>query len=242
MAEMSFFEKVWYIFGHNIDLFIYGIEITLLLAVVGTICGLLLGLLLSVIRLVEVNKHDFIFKRIAAKISKALVSFYVWFFRGTPMMVQALFFYFMLRPVIGWTPLMAGLVIISINTGAYMAEIVRSGIQSVDDGQIEGARSIGMSNLQTLKSIVLPQAIKNAFPSIGNQFIINIKDSCMLNAMGVIELFFQSSSIAGSVMLFSETYFITMILYLTLTSLATIILNFVEKRMDYTLYSQEGIR
>lgn len=242
MAGMSFFEKVWYILGHNIDLFIYGIEITLLLAVVGTICGLLLGLILSVIRLIEVNKHDFIFKRIVTKISKAFVSFYVWFFRGTPMMVQALFFYFMLRPVIGWTPLMAGLVIISINTGAYMAEIVRSGIQSVDNGQIEGARSIGMSNLQTLKSIVLPQAIKNAFPSIGNQFIINIKDSCMLNAMGVIELFFQSSSIAGSVMLFSETYFITMILYLTLTSLATIILNFVEKRMDYALYSQEGIR
>lgn len=234
LAEMDFFEKVWELFNSNLSLFLYGIETTLLLAVVGTILGLLIGLVLSVVRLIEADENDPLLKRIVARVLKAFVSIYVWFFRGTPMMVQALFFYYLLRPVIGWTALTAGLTIISINTGAYMAEIVRSGIQAVDHGQVEGARSIGMSNFQTLYSIVLPQAIKNAFPSIGNQFIINIKDSCMLNAIGVVELFFQSSSIAGSFMLFTEVYFIAMIIYLILTSIATVLLNLIEKRLDYT--------
>ena len=231
ISNYDFFGKIGWIFSNNIDLFLYGIEMTLLLAVVGTICGLFIGLVLSMIRLLEVDKEDGIIKRICIKGSRVFVSCYVWFFRGTPMMVQALFFYYMLRPIIGWDALTAGMFIISINTGAYMAEIVRSGIQSVDYGQVEGARSIGMSNFQTLKSIVLPQAIKNAFPSIGNQLIINIKDSCMLNAIGVIELFFQTSSVAGSIYLYTETFFIAMIIYLLLTSIATVSLNFIEKRM-----------
>ena len=104
--------------------------------------------------------------KIIKKILHAIVAVYVWFFRGTPMMVQAMFFYFSIRSVIGWTPLVAGIVIISVNTGAYMAEIIRSGIQSIDKGQIEGARSLGMTNTQTMMSIVLPQAIRNSLPSI----------------------------------------------------------------------------
>lgn len=232
VSDMSFFEKVWWIFTNNTDLFAYGIKMTLLLAIVGTAIGLLIGLLLSISRLIESQDRDPLYKRFGVRILRTFVSIYVWFFRGTPMMVQAIFIYNMLRPIIGWDVLTAGICIISLNTGAYMAEIVRSGIQSVDKGQVEGARSIGMSNIQTLTSIVLPQAIKNAFPSIGNQLIINIKDSCMLNAIGIIELFFQTSSVAGSVMLFTETFFITIIIYLLLTSVATFILNTIEKRMN----------
>ncbi|MEG0365391.1 MAG: amino acid ABC transporter permease [Coprobacillus sp.] len=232
VSDMSFFEKVWWIFTNNSDLFIYGIKMTLLLAIAGTIIGLLIGLLLSITRLIECNERDLLIKRIFVRVLKSFVSIYVWFFRGTPMMVQAIFIYGMLRPIIGWDVLTAGICIISLNTGAYMAEIVRAGIQSVDKGQIEGARSIGMSNLQTLNSIVLPQAIKNAFPSIGNQFIINIKDSCMLNAIGIVELFFQTTSVAGSVMLFTETFFITIIIYLIMTSIATLILNAIEKKIN----------
>lgn len=232
VSDMSFFEKVWWIFTNNSDLFIYGIKMTLLLAIAGTIIGLLIGLLLSITRLIECNERDLLIKRIFVRVLKSFVSIYVWFFRGTPMMVQAIFIYGMLRPIIGWDVLTAGICIISLNTGAYMAEIIRAGIQSVDKGQIEGARSIGMSNLQTLNSIVLPQAIKNAFPSIGNQFIINIKDSCMLNAIGIVELFFQTTSVAGSVMLFTETFFITIIIYLIMTSIATLILNAIEKKIN----------
>ncbi|MEE0881213.1 MAG: amino acid ABC transporter permease, partial [Turicibacter sp.] len=149
-----------------------------------------------------------------------------------PMMVQAMFLYYFLKPILHWGTFTAGLCIISINTGAYMAEIIRSGIQAIDKGQIEAARSIGMSSVQTMMHIVLPQAIKNSFPSIGNEFIVNIKDSSMLNVIGVIEVFFQSRSVAGSAMLYSETFFITCLIYLVLTTITTQILRLIEKKMN----------
>ena len=124
--------------------------------------------------------------------------------------------------------------IISINTGAYMAEIIRSGIQSIDKGQTEAAKSIGMTNTQTMMQIIFPQAIKNTFPALGNQLIVNIKDSCMLNAIAVTELYFQATSIAGSNMRYIEVYMVTAILYLILTTIATIILNYVEKKINHT--------
>jgi putative lysine transport system permease protein len=171
-------------------------------------------------------------KGILTKFLQLIVKIYVFVFRGTPMMVQAIFLYYILRPILHWDPLTAGLVVISINTGAYMAEIIRAGIQSIDKGQAEATHSIGMSGWQSLINVILPQAIINSFPSIGNQLVVNIKDSCVLNVIGIIDLYFQSSSVAGSVMLFSETFIITSILYLILTFLATILLNFIEKKIS----------
>ena len=149
-------------------------------------------------------------------------------------MVQALFFFYLLRPILGWTGFSAGLIIISVNTGAYMAEIIRGGIQSIDAGQSEAAKSLGMTTFQTMVSIIFPQAIKNTFPTIGNQLIVNIKDSCMLNAIQVTELYFQSSSVAGSNMKFAEVYFLEMVMYLALTTIATLILNVVERKINKT--------
>lgn len=145
------------------------------------------------------------------------------------MMVQAMFIYYAGKPVIGWTPITTGLIIISINTGAYMAEIIRSGIQSVDKGQNEAAMSLGMTTMQTLMYVVFPQAIKNSFPSIGNQLIVNIKDSSMLNVITVIELYFQTTSVAGSNYRVMETFLVSAILYLILTTLASFLLNYLEK-------------
>ncbi len=181
-----------------------------------------------------IDPLDSPFKKWLKKFGRAITGLYIWIFRGTPMMIQACFIYYLLRPIIHWNPITAGFVIISINTGAYMAEILRSGIQSVDPGQMEAAKSLGMTNLQTMIQVVFPQAIKNTFPSIGNQLVVNLKDSCMMNAISVTELFFQSSSIAGSNMKFVEVYLITAILYLILTTLATWILNFIERRMNKT--------
>lgn len=147
-------------------------------------------------------------------------------------MVQAMFIYYLGKPVIGWTPITAGLIIISINTGAYMAEIIRSGIQSVDKGQNEAAMSLGMTTTQTLMYVVFPQAIKNSFPSIGNQLIVNIKDSSMLNVITVTELYFQTTSVAGSNYRYIETFMVSAVLYLILTTLASFLLNHLEKRMD----------
>ena len=146
------------------------------------------------------------------------------------MMIQAIFLYYLLRNAIHWTAQEAGLVIISVNTGAYMAEIIRSGIQSIDKGQMEAAKSIGMNHFKAMFYIIIPQAIQNSFPSIGNQLIVNIKDSSMLNVLQVTELYFQTMSIAGSNMRFIETYLISAVLYLILTSVASFILNKIEKR------------
>ena len=232
MFEIEFFEKAYQLFTSNFNLFWYGIKITLLLAFLGTLFGLIIGLMLGGIRAISIEPRDSAFVKCIKKICHMIVGVYIWFFRGTPMMVQAMFLYYALRPALGWSALTAGVIIISVNTGAYMAEIIRSGIQAIDKGQIEAARSIGMSSVQTMRHIVLPQAIKNSFPSIGNEFIVNIKDSSMLNVIGVIEVFFQSRSVAGSAMLYSETFFITCLIYLVLTTITTQILRLIEKKMN----------
>ena len=102
----------------------------------------------------------------------------------------------------------------------------------MDRGQIEAAKSIGMTNFQTMIHVIFPQALKNTLPSIGNQLIVNIKDSCMLNAIGVTELYFQATSIAGSTMRYIEVYFVTALIYLTLTTLATLLLDWIEKKFS----------
>ncbi len=233
MADMSStLSSAWYIFESNRAIFWYGVKTTLYLALLGTLLGLCIGLIFGGIRAIEIEVNDNAFVKGLKRVLHAIVSLYVWFFRGTPMMVQAMFFYYGLRPILGWTASIAGVVIISVNTGAYMCEIIRSGIQSVDKGQIEGARSLGMTNIQTMIYIVLPQAIRNSFPSIGNEFIVNIKDSSMLNVIGVVELFFQTTSVAGTMGLFTETFLVTCVIYLLLTSLATLILTYIEKKMN----------
>ena len=148
------------------------------------------------------------------------------------MMVQAVFLYYLLKPVLNWNSQTAGLVIISVNTGAYMAEIIRSGIQSVDPGQMEACKSIGLTFTQSLLHVILPQAIRNSFPSIGNQLIVNIKDSSMLNVLSITELFFQTSSVAGSNYRYIETYLISAVIYLLLTSLSGWILNAIERKLN----------
>jgi len=137
--------KCWEIFVQNMDMFFYGIRVTLLYAIVGTIVGFLIGLILGGIRGLEINESDSALVKGLKRAGHLITGCYVWVFRGTPMMVQAMFFYYFLKDLIGWNMATAGMFIISINTGAYMAEIIRSGLQSVDKGQTEAAKSIGMS-------------------------------------------------------------------------------------------------
>lgn len=228
------FAYAWRMFLANWPMFWYGIKVTISFAIVGTLGGLVIGLIVGAIRGLPEDPLDKPWKKAIIKVLQAIASFYIWVFRGTPMMVQALFIYYLLRPVFNWTPISAGMIIISINTGAYMAEIVRSGIQSIDTGQIEAAKSLGLSSFQSMMHIILPQAIRNTFPSIGNQLIVNIKDSCMLNVIAVTELYFQATSVAGTQFRYIEIYFVTAILYLILTTLATALLNFAEKKINQT--------
>lgn len=213
-------------------LFFSGIGSTLTLAFGGTILGLLIGLIIGAIRAIKVEERDSLVSKTIKRIAWIITTLYIEIFRGTPMMVQGAFIYYGLKNIVHWDPFTAGIFVITINTGAYMAEIVRSGIQSVDKGQSEAARSIGMNNIQTMIYIILPQAIKNSFPSIGNEFVINIKDSSVLNVIAVTELFYQAKSVAGSLYAFVPTYFVVALIYLCLTFPTTRILNYIENRMN----------
>jgi putative lysine transport system permease protein len=214
-----------------------GVRTTLIVSLTGTFFGLILGLIVGGFRAV---KLDYTagpgFPLLQETVDDIIANIYITVFRGTPMMVQALFLYYALLHVFHWTNMTAAIFVISVNTGAYMAEIVRSGIQAVDIGQTEAARSLGLSNAQTMINVVLPQAIKNAFPAIGNELIVNIKDSSVLMIISITELMFQTKSFAGSTFHFTETYFIEAMIYLILTSVASLILNIIEKRMNRTAY------
>jgi putative lysine transport system permease protein len=211
-----------------------GVKTTLLISLSGTVFGLLIGLVVGGLRAIRVEGTATSGAKILKTVYDLLSKAYIEVFRGTPMMVQGVFIYYFLRPALQWTPIVAGIFVISVNTGAYMSEIVRSGIQSVDEGQTEAARSLGMSALQTMIHVVLPQGIKNAFPAMGNEFIVNIKDSSVLNAISVTELYFQSNSIAGSLFKFRETFFVTACVYLFLTMVTSYILHRIEKRINHT--------
>lgn len=220
------------IFKVYAPLFFEGIGSTLVLAFSGTILGLLIGLVIGAIRAIHIDPRDQFLLKAIKRFAWLFTTIYIEVFRGTPMMVQGAFIYYGLKNVLHWNPFTAGIFVITINTGAYMAEIVRSGIQSVDHGQTEAARSIGMNSIQTMIYIVLPQAIKNSFPSIGNEFVTNIKDSSVLNVIAVTELFYQAKSVAGSLYAFVPTYFVVACIYLCLTFPTTRILNYIEKRMN----------
>ena len=209
-----------------------GVRNTLIISLTGTLIGLVIGLIVGGIRAIQLDYTASPAARFGKRVLDALGKAYIDVFRGTPMMVQAVFLYYALLNVMHWGKLTAAIFVISVNTGAYMAEIIRSGIQAVDIGQTEAARSLGMSNIETMRRIVLPQAVQNAFPAIGNEFIVNIKDSSVLMIISIADLMFQAKSIAGSTFQFTATYGITATIYFILTSIAAFILNWIEKQMN----------
>ena len=150
------------------------------------------------------------------------------------MIVQAMVIYYgsALAFEINVDRIAAALFIVSINTGAYMSEIVRGGIISIDKGQFEAAQAIGMNHFQTMINVVLPQVVRNILPATGNEFVINIKDTSVLNVISVSELFFQSKTVAGNNFRYFETFFITCILYFVMTFVITRILRYIEVKMD----------
>lgn len=230
----TFFGWVFFILEKYAPLFLRGTGITLLIAISGTVFGFVIGLLVAIARSIKLAPRAGIVKRALVKVLKGLLSIYIEVFRGTPMIVQAMVIYYgaLQYLQLNINELVAAIFIVSINTGSYMAEIIRGGIISVDAGQSEAAYSIGMSHWQTMTSVVLPQAIRNIMPSIGNEFIVNIKDSSVLNVIAVSELFFMSKSAAGTYLRYFEVFFITGVIYLILTFTVSRLLRLVEKRMD----------
>ena len=234
--EKNFFEWVLFFIQGNWQQFLLGTATTLLISLSGTIIGFFLGLGVSLIRYMKSDDKTTLFIKSIIKFFQIIVNIYIAIFRGTPMIVQAMVIFYGLpvltKGSLNLDPLPAALLIVSINTGAYMAEMIRGGVDSVDPGQLEGAQAIGMSHFQAMLSIIFPQAVRNVLPSIGNEFIINIKDTSVLNVIGVTELFFTSKSIAGSYAKYYELFIITSVIYLFLTFTISLILNAIEKKID----------
>ena len=220
------------ILENNWPMFLRGAGVTLWISVVGTILGTIIGLIVGVIRTIPVPEKGA--KKGVLRVVNWLLSAYIEFFRGTPMIVQAMVIYYgsALAFEIDIDRIAAALFIVSINTGAYMSEIVRGGIISVDKGQFEAAQAIGMNHFQTMTNVVLQQVVRNILPATGNEFVINIKDTSVLNVISVSELFFQTKTVAGNNFRYFETFFITCILYFVMTFTITRILRYIEVKLD----------
>ena len=230
-----------------------GIANTLILATVGTLIGCVIGLVCGVLNTIPYSPNDNIVKKCFLKLIRAIVRIYVEVFRGTPMVLQAVFFYYGL-PYFTHNQVafsgnegiwLASVIVVSINTGAYMAESVRGGIISIDPGQIEGAKAIGMNHLQTMLHVIMPQALRNIMPQIGNNFIINIKDTSVMFVIGFMDFFAKHKFLVGLNGLYFPSAVIEMAGYLTLTLTASLLLRLVEKLLDgkssYKLASEDAL-
>ena len=226
--------KLWLKYGHS---YISGIENTLILALVGTLIGCLIGFICGILNTIPSGKNDHPLKRFFLGLIRVVIRIYVEVFRGTPMVLQAVFLYYGLPyftdNAVKFTSVWAAAIVVdSINTGAYMAESVRGGIISVDPGQTEGAKAIGMTHVQTMTSVILPQALRNIMPQIGNNFIINVKDTSVMFIIGFPEFFAAHRAAVGASYLYFPSATVEMAGYLTMTLLASFLLRWAEKKMD----------
>ncbi len=230
----DYWGRISYLLSKYGSSFLQGAGKTLVIALVGTFFGCLIGFLVGIVQTIPIAKNDPPLKKILLRFVRIILSIYVEVFRGTPMMVQAMFIYFGAMQYLNlhmgmWT---ATFVIVSINTGAYMAETVRGGVLSVDIGQTEGARAIGMTHFQTMLYVVFPQALRNIIPQIGNNLIINIKDSSVLSVIGTIELFYVAKQNAGTYYWYFEAMSIAMAIYLVMTFVCSRLLRWWERKLD----------
>ena len=226
--------KLWAKYGGS---YVTGIRNTLALALVATVIGCLIGFVCGVLNTIPCAKNDPPVKRFFLGLIRVIVRVYVEVFRGTPMVLQAVFMYYGLPyftdNAVKFTNIwVAAVLVVSVNTGAYMAESVRGGIISIDPGQTEGAKAIGMTHVQTMTSVILPQALRNIMPQIGNNFIINVKDTSVMFIISFTEFFAAHRYIVGVNNMYFPSATIEMIGYLTMTLIASFLLRLVEKLMD----------
>ena len=227
---LLFLEKYW-------PQFLKGTGVTVMLAIIGTVAGFAIGLIIGVIRTIPINsggKTGVTPRSVVLRVVNAILAVYVEVLRGTPMMVQAMLIYYGLTEFAGIdiAAMPAGILIITLNTGAYMAEIVRGGIGAIDKGQSEAAKAIGMNHWETMLHVILPQAIRHILPATGNEFIVNLKDSSVLNVILVSELFYATKIARSAYMRTYEPFLIAAAIYLFLTFVTSRLLRLLEKKLD----------
>lgn len=236
--------QVLYMFQQGKQTYITGIVTTIELAVFGTVIAFFLAILLVAIRIMEIDRSDNDAVRFAKKVGVGFAKFYSTIVRGTPMLVQGVIVYYLGFSVVSgfglsitevnaiWSRFVAGLVVVSLNSTAYMMEVLRGGIESVDPGQMEAARSLGLSQWQAMLKVVFPQGIKYAIPGLSNELVINIKDSSVLSVIGVFDLAFAASTVAGIYYKQLNAYLVAAVFYLIMTAIASWLLGRFANRMN----------
>ena len=227
---LYFFERVGKIWAKYNGFFFDGVRSTLILSLFTVLLGTLLGTLLAIMKMGKF------------KPTKWFANAYIEFIRGTPLMIQLMFIFYGLPmtgitfPTVSFIPnfdrFMAGILAMSINSGAYVAEIIRSGIQAVDKGQTEAARSLGFTNGQTLRMVVLPQAVKNILPALGNEFVTMIKESSIVSVIGIADLMYRTTGVISVTYIQLETLLIAALIYFVMTFTTSRLIAFFERRMS----------
>ncbi len=226
-------------FSQKVDNFIYifleqngyvrvveGLQNTLLIAVCGLIMGILIGTVIATVRVLPKYK-------VLPRALNAVCSFYVALFRGTPVVVQLLVFYYVLLPIIGvkMTGVQVAIMVFGLNSGAYISEIMRSGIQSVDLGQMEAGRAVGLSFGTSMAKIVIPQAVKNILPTLGNEFIALIKETSVVSFVGAADLYVAFNYIGTNSYEFMVPYLVMALIYIALVLLITLLIKLLERSL-----------
>ena len=223
---------IWAKYGST---YLTGMGNTLILATVSTLIGCVIGFFCGILQTIPCEAKDPFYKRGLLLLLRGLIRIYVEVFRGTPMILQAVFIYYGMPYFFGiafkdiWT---VSILVVSINTGAYMAESVRGGIMSIDPGQFEGAKAIGMNHFQTMLHIILPQTLRNILPQIGNNYIINVKDTSVMFIIGFQDFFAVHKMVSGAIFKYFPSAFLEMGGYLMMTLLASFLLRKMEKKLE----------
>ena len=203
-----------------------GLQNTILIAVTGLLIGIVIGTLIATVKVLPKYK-------VLPRVLNAICSFYVALFRGTPMVVQLLVFYYVLLPIIGWriTGVQVAILVFGLNSGAYISEVMRGGIQSVDAGQLEAGRAVGLSFGVSMMKIVIPQAVKNILPTMGNEFIALIKETSVVSFVGVTDLYVAFNTIGSNSYEFMVPYLVMAMIYIALVLVISLLIKLMERSL-----------
>ena len=220
----KFIEIFWEQNGYNKVL--QGLQNTLMIAIAGLIIGIIIGTIIATVRVLPKYKT-------LPKVLNAICSFYVALFRGTPMVVQLLVFYYVLLPIIGLkiTGVQVAMMVFGLNSGTYISEILRSGIQSVDPGQMEAGRAVGLSFGTSMIKIVIPQAVKNILPTLGNEFISLIKETSVVSFVGAADLYVAFNYIGSNSYEFMVPYLVMALIYIVLVLIISLLIKLMERSL-----------
>ena len=217
--------------GSNADSYrseiLTGLSNTVKIAVIGLIIGIIIGTLIAIVRVSPKYK-------VLPRVLNGFCSFYVGFFRGTPMVVQLLLSYYVFLPLLGINlpSVTVAIIVFGMNSGAYISEIMRSGIQSVDPGQMEGGRAIGLSFATTMIKIVIPQAVKNILPTLGNEFIALIKETSIVSFVGALDLYVAFRKIGTNTYEFMVPYIVMALIYIALVLVISGLIKLMERSLS----------